>query len=268
MELSKRNSTIALPIETQYFPFFPTFMKYILQNASPKLLLKFYQSCKYFYFKSKITIAPNVWFDHEEKEIEFKFFVNNGKDFFYRAYPNIAKLWLCDVLKIYSFCDTRLIGNVFFNKVYRNNLKELFIETLFISFKELEILSKSPNLTKVDLQTKIENENDEPVSIEEIMVLFPNIKNICPARFTLESFEKLSKFKFLNKINSLEFCIVKTEFDPISMCKFLKENFDDDAEFVITFPVNSHHLRQQLLPRVEEIINGWETKKLKSAFYC
>uniref|UniRef100_A0A914NZY7 F-box domain-containing protein n=1 Tax=Panagrolaimus davidi TaxID=227884 RepID=A0A914NZY7_9BILA len=270
MELSKRNSIISHPIEIQYFPFFPNFMKYILQNSSPKLLLKLYQCCKYFYFKSKITIAPNVWFDHKEKEIEFKFFVDNGKNFFYRAYPNIEKLWLCDMLRIYSISDTILIGNVFFNKIYRNNLKELSITTLFTSFKELEILSKSPNLTEIELLTCVKNENGQPIPIEEIMVLFPNMKTfkISPTHFTLESFEKLLKFKFLSKINSMGFWMVKTEFDPISMCKFLRETFEDDAEFLITFGFDSHHLRQQFLPRVKEIINGWETKKLKRTFFC
>uniref|UniRef100_A0A914PI09 F-box domain-containing protein n=1 Tax=Panagrolaimus davidi TaxID=227884 RepID=A0A914PI09_9BILA len=268
MVLSKK--VISLPIETQYFPFLPNFMKYILQNSSPKLLLKLYQCCKYFYFKSKITIAPNVWFDHKEKKIEFKFFVNSGKDFFYRGYPNTEKLWLCEKLEIHSFSDTRLIGNVFFSKIYRNDLKELSIKTRFTLFKELEILSKSPNLTEIELETCVKKENGQPIPIEEIMILFPQIKTfkISPTHFTMKSFEKLSKFKFSNKINSLGFWMVKTEFDPISMCKFLKETFDDDAKFIITFGIDSHHLRQQLLPRVKEIINGWETKKLKRTFFC
>uniref|UniRef100_A0A914P8A6 Uncharacterized protein n=1 Tax=Panagrolaimus davidi TaxID=227884 RepID=A0A914P8A6_9BILA len=192
MDLSKK--VISLPIQTQYFPFLPNFMKYILQNSSPKLLLKLYQCCKYFYFKSKITIAENVWYTNnpEEKVIRCGFYGKDGKGFYYHDYPNVGKLWLCDELHI-----------------------------------KLEILSKSPNLIKADLHTTVKNENDEPIPIEEIMVLFPNMKKfeICPPHFTMESFHKLSKFKFSNKINSLGFRMIETEFDPISMCKFLQFRF-------------------------------------------
>uniref|UniRef100_A0AC35G9T1 Uncharacterized protein n=1 Tax=Panagrolaimus sp. PS1159 TaxID=55785 RepID=A0AC35G9T1_9BILA len=175
MDLSKK--IISLPIKNQYFPFFPTFMKYILQNANPSNLLKLYQCCKYFYFKSKITIVPNVWYNPEKKEIEFKHFVNNGKNFFYLAYPNTEKLWLCDMLRIYSGAyGYGLIGNVFLNKIYRNNLKELKIHSGFTIFKELGILSKSLNLIKVVLLTCVKNENGKPIPIEEIMVLFPQLK--------------------------------------------------------------------------------------------
>uniref|UniRef100_A0A914QPK6 Uncharacterized protein n=1 Tax=Panagrolaimus davidi TaxID=227884 RepID=A0A914QPK6_9BILA len=158
-----------------------------------------------------------------------------------------------------------LIGNVFLNKIYRNSLKELSINSGFTLFKELKILSKSPNLYKVELYSFVKNENDEPIPIVEIMVLFPNIKNfnICPPHFTMESFEKLLKFKFSNKFQKLRFGSIKNEFDPITFCTFLKENFDDDAEFSLIFHWNFRHLENQLLPRVKEIINGWETKKPK-----
>uniref|UniRef100_A0A914QGB6 Uncharacterized protein n=1 Tax=Panagrolaimus davidi TaxID=227884 RepID=A0A914QGB6_9BILA len=268
MDLS--NKIISHPIQTQYFPFFPTFMKYILQNSSPNLLLKFYQCCKYFYFKLKITIAENVWFynDSKEKVIRCGLFGKNGKGFCFRDYPNIEKLWLCDKLHIDAIRGPSdnygLIGNEFLNKIYRNTLKKLSICSGFTLFKELEILSKSPNLTEVDLQTTVKNENDEPIPVEEIMVLFPNIKKFqnLSSHFTMESFQKLSKFKFSNKINSLEFRMIETEFDPISMCKFLKDNFDDEnSSFRLTF--DSDHLKNQMLLQFKEIMNKWETKKPK-----
>uniref|UniRef100_A0A914QZM5 Uncharacterized protein n=1 Tax=Panagrolaimus davidi TaxID=227884 RepID=A0A914QZM5_9BILA len=159
-----------------------------------------------------------------------------------------------------------LIGNEFLNKIYRNNLKELSIFSGFTLFKELEILSKSPFLTNVELFTFVKNENNEPIPIEKIMGLFPNIIifSISPPHFTMESFEKLLTFKFLNKINSLEFRGVITEFDPISMCKFLQKNFEENAEFSLTFDLPQ--LGQQLLPRVEEIIEGWKTNHIE--FFC
>uniref|UniRef100_A0A914PN68 F-box domain-containing protein n=1 Tax=Panagrolaimus davidi TaxID=227884 RepID=A0A914PN68_9BILA len=265
MDLSEK--VTSLPIQTQYFPFFPNFMKYILQNSSPKLLLKLYQSCKYFYFKLRIIIAQNVWYNNypEKKEMEMEIMINGE---YYHDYPNVEKFWLCDKLHIKNVYKRTikgpsfnygLIGNVFLNKIYRNNLKELSICSGFTLLKELEILSKSPFLTKVILQTFVKNENDEPIPIEEIIFLFPNIKKfeIDPTYFTMESFEKLLTFKFLNKIYSLEFWNVETEFNTISMCKFLQGIFDENADFVLTF--DSSQVKNQLLPRVKEIIDGWKT---------
>uniref|UniRef100_A0A914PS35 Uncharacterized protein n=1 Tax=Panagrolaimus davidi TaxID=227884 RepID=A0A914PS35_9BILA len=266
MVLSKK--IISIPIKTQYFPFLSNFMKHILQNSSPKLLLKLYQFCKYFYFKSRITIAPDVWYNPEKEEI--KVFVNNGKDYYNHDYRNGGKLWLCEKLQINSgVYGYGLIGNVFLNKIYRNTLKKLVIYSGFTLFEELEILSKSPFLTEVILQTTVKNENDEPISIEEIMVLFPNMKKfeICPTHFTLKSFQKLLTFKFLNKMNCLKFWMVRTEFDPISMCKFLKGIFDENAKFTLDFDYRLPELKQQLLPRVKEIIGGWKTNKPKYVYF-
>uniref|UniRef100_A0A914PAE8 F-box domain-containing protein n=1 Tax=Panagrolaimus davidi TaxID=227884 RepID=A0A914PAE8_9BILA len=266
MDLSKK--IISLPIQTQYFPFFPTFMKYILQNSSPKLLLKLYQCCKYFYFKLRITIAPNVWYKiyPKEKVISYGFYDEDEKSWNYQDYPNDEKFWLCDKLRIHpvigSSFNCGLIGIL--NKIYRNNLKELTIDSKFTIFKELEILSKSPNLINVELNTVVKNENDEPIPIEEIMVLFPNLKEfeMFLPHFTKKSFQKLSEFQFLNKFKVLKFWSVNDEFDPISLCNFLEKIFEDNAEF--TFMFRSRKIKNQLLPRVKEIINEWKTKKLES----
>uniref|UniRef100_A0A914PJ43 Uncharacterized protein n=1 Tax=Panagrolaimus davidi TaxID=227884 RepID=A0A914PJ43_9BILA len=140
---------------------------------------------------------------------------------------------------------------------------ELTIHSGFTLFKELEILSKSPNLTEIELRTIFKNENDEPIPIEEIMVLFPNMKEfkISPSYFTMESFQKLSKLKFSNKFHRLRFGMIKNEFDPITFCNFLKENCDEETRFSLSF--DSYDLQLRLLPRVKELIEGWETKNLK-----
>uniref|UniRef100_A0A914QE27 Uncharacterized protein n=1 Tax=Panagrolaimus davidi TaxID=227884 RepID=A0A914QE27_9BILA len=78
----------------------------------------------------------------------------------------------------------------------------------------------------------------------------------------MESFNKLLNFKFLNKFKKLQFLMVETEFDPISLCKFLKENFDDNADFaLILYP---YRLEREMMPRVHEIIHRWDSKKPKS----
>uniref|UniRef100_A0AC35G1N3 Uncharacterized protein n=1 Tax=Panagrolaimus sp. PS1159 TaxID=55785 RepID=A0AC35G1N3_9BILA len=147
----------------------------------------------------------------EKKEIHFMFSKISEEGFYYhsyRSYPNVEKLWLCDMLRIksgdYGFGK---IGNVFLNKIYRNTLKNLIIFSGFTLFKELEILSKSPFLTEIILHTAVKNENDEPSPIEEIMVLLPNLKvfGISPSNFTMESFNKLLEFKFSNKFEKLYF---------------------------------------------------------------
>uniref|UniRef100_A0A914QE93 Maturase K n=1 Tax=Panagrolaimus davidi TaxID=227884 RepID=A0A914QE93_9BILA len=265
----ENKKVLSLPIQTQYFPFFPTFMNYILQNASPELLLKLYQCCKYFYLKSKITIAQNVRYENylENKRIEFFFYEKEG--FLSRSYSDVQKLWLTDKLHISSFAELGINGNEFLNKIFRNDLKMIFIRTESTLFKELEILSESPNLTEIEIASNVKSENGEPNPIEEIMVLFPNIKKfeICPPYFTLESFQKLSKIKFSNKFQRIAFRMIKTQFDPITLCSFLKDNVNNNLDLYLTFGWDFDHLKLQLIPQIKEILNGWEKKKIKHFYF-
>uniref|UniRef100_A0AC34G0T9 Uncharacterized protein n=1 Tax=Panagrolaimus sp. ES5 TaxID=591445 RepID=A0AC34G0T9_9BILA len=91
----------------------------------------------------------------------------------------------------------------------------------------------------------------------------------------------------------MKFWKIETEFDPISLCKFLKENLDADSNLVFSFAFASrqlelqllprenldadsnlvfsfafasHQLELQLLPRVKKLINAWETNKPKYLF--
>uniref|UniRef100_A0AC35F9H5 DUF38 domain-containing protein n=2 Tax=Panagrolaimus sp. PS1159 TaxID=55785 RepID=A0AC35F9H5_9BILA len=313
---SKRDLVIFLPIQIQYFPFFPTFMKYILQNSSPKLLLKLYQCCKYFYFKSKITIAPNVYCqNHPSYHFER---INFNNKSFKHCLPNTEKLWLTDKFHVKIYDDDngysyQSIGNQVLNKIFRNNLKELKIESkrtdfkdleillkspnltkvelatsvedyvlnkIFrnnlkklkieskrTDFKELEILLKSPNLTKAELATSVEDYGGNLISVEEIMILVPQVEHfeIFSTNITLESFNKLSKVKFLNKFQRVCFYKVRNEFDPITMCKFLEENFGENADFRFTLRSQSLHL--ELCSKVKELIDGWKTKKIKHFYF-
>ena len=124
------------------------------------------------YFKLKITVASKVWYKNNLKTKEILFGFKN--------FGNVEKLWLIDKLHITfprgpSF-EYGLIGNKFLNKIYRNSLKKLSIDSRFTLFEELEILCKSSNLTNIELYTVVKDESNKLIPIEDVMALFPNLK--------------------------------------------------------------------------------------------
>lgn len=176
--------TILSPATNQKFlPFFSSYINYILQNSTPEQLFKFYQCCKYFYFKLKITIAPNIGYESYEKLQVLKFyFRRKDESYFYHSNPKIEKLWLTDKLRIHTLVLPSLhkygrIGNEFLNKIYRNNIKKLFISSGYVLLKEFEILSSSSDLTKVVLNVYVQNNENHLTPFEKVMVLFPHVKD-------------------------------------------------------------------------------------------
>uniref|UniRef100_A0AC34F3H8 Uncharacterized protein n=1 Tax=Panagrolaimus sp. ES5 TaxID=591445 RepID=A0AC34F3H8_9BILA len=141
--------------------------------------------------------------------------------------------------------------------------KVLTVKTEEISFRNLQILCNSPNLTNVTINAKIRGDDNQLVSFEDILALLPNIQrfNLCHCYCTPETPDKLLALKFGKKIQRLRFKYIKSDIDPKKFFLFLVKNLANNAIVAIKFDsMIPYDRRQQLTGILTAIMRGWNAK--------
>uniref|UniRef100_A0AC34F9R7 F-box domain-containing protein n=1 Tax=Panagrolaimus sp. ES5 TaxID=591445 RepID=A0AC34F9R7_9BILA len=222
-------------MELQNFPFKPPLMDYIFKNAKPEHLIKFYQTCKFFYNKFRRNIILNLEIaDYDEAEV-----LDPTKTIICGSNPNLQKLadfWITDSLIVRYFMIDNYIPLFTQCVIKKLELCEC------LSWDDYVVLTKAGTVEdlKVEVIVSVPNGNMSFAPIEAIISQVPNATSIeisgnfitaktFAALVSLDRKAKLSKFvlkdigfPYINRITE-------------SYSDFLSENVDADCNILIDF---------------------------------
>uniref|UniRef100_A0A914QBZ2 DUF38 domain-containing protein n=1 Tax=Panagrolaimus davidi TaxID=227884 RepID=A0A914QBZ2_9BILA len=196
-------STFYDKFHIQSFHFRESLIHCILKNANHRLLRKLFFSCKYFFFKQPTPICYRLKMDSEECFEDESIVVKPSSN-----------------LKIF-FNDTYITGSIEINKskepvnkfisnlipcLYRCEAKYINLVYQNLSFEELKFLIQHGGVIELNLSTsKIIDENDDYIFLEEITAFLPNIEKLRLERIKINAntAHVLATQKFNSKINDL-----------------------------------------------------------------
>uniref|UniRef100_A0AC34G1Y4 Uncharacterized protein n=1 Tax=Panagrolaimus sp. ES5 TaxID=591445 RepID=A0AC34G1Y4_9BILA len=167
----------------QHFSFSNPLIRYILDSANHIILRKLYQSCKYFYTKKRVPICYRLevspYVIPQESMRTFNCFTETfHSTLSFNNYSMLDKFYVTTVLRSinYESNNSRLLSNII-SRFYQCDAKYITISDQNLSFEELQFLIGHGNVIKLDCQNvKIEYSENQPVILEDIMALLPNIK--------------------------------------------------------------------------------------------
>lgn len=180
MDLGKLSKGFFKNSSPQNFSFINPVIRYILDNANHILLRKLYQSCKYFYAKKQVPICFR--FETGIPHDSIRNFKYDGETFqsalSFENYNMLEMYNSTTVFRSFNYeCnDYRMLSSII-SRLYRCDAKYISISDQNLYFDEFEFLIGHGNVIKLDCQNvKIEYSENQPATLEDIMVLLPNIK--------------------------------------------------------------------------------------------
>uniref|UniRef100_A0A914PMX7 Uncharacterized protein n=1 Tax=Panagrolaimus davidi TaxID=227884 RepID=A0A914PMX7_9BILA len=214
MDLGKLSKEFFENSSPQNFSFINPVIRYILDNANHILLRKLYQSCKYFYAKKQVPICfrfetgipldsiRNFKYDEETFQLALPF----------ENYNMLEMYYITTVFRSFNneWNDCRMLSNII-SRLYRCDAKYILISDQNLYFDEFKFLIGHGNVIKLDCQNvKVKYSENEPVALEDIMALLPNIKILQKANcltFFFLAFTKSKKSRYFKLSMSLDYLI-------------------------------------------------------------
>uniref|UniRef100_A0A914QYN8 Uncharacterized protein n=1 Tax=Panagrolaimus davidi TaxID=227884 RepID=A0A914QYN8_9BILA len=197
--------------------------------GSPKVILKLYQTCKYFYFKQNLAFFDKICY-------------NDGYGGYYINRQQMDKRpprKFKDSVLLISLNNTLIISSLFPSFLNETktmkwfpNITILSLQRMALKFEEFEIVISINTIKDFSLRDSsiTFSSNNSVVPMNVVLEKLPNVEcfkyDNKEDLFPLEDLKKLNAMKLKNKFKVFHITIYKASesFDADLFCKFLENN--------------------------------------------
>uniref|UniRef100_A0A914P8Y9 Uncharacterized protein n=1 Tax=Panagrolaimus davidi TaxID=227884 RepID=A0A914P8Y9_9BILA len=233
---------------------------FVAKNPKTAVLyLKMVKTCKYFFIKNSILVIHRLYTYGGKWKV-------NAKPLDLTKYT--CKYWIAD--EIYASARGFVDKNIFLPivpKLYRCDVKSLFLYSQIISYNDLSLLiSSAERIRFIDVNVRDAESTDVP--IEDIVAIAVNAKYVYVTKpiITRKTMKELTKLPNFTKVDNFTLNNLSEAFDIEAFYSYMKKN--QHTKFYIRFdPQISDAFKNRLKTIVDEILETKQFNYKPPCFY-